>query len=187
HVLHRLHRPHVVGEHAVDGQRAVVGLGVALVSPGRELDRPPRPREHRIAREIPRELLGRLDAEAAGRRVEEAPATLLLDGVDRAALFLAHLPAGRELADLALGEVLDRDAVLGPGRTGGEPRQGERGEDRGGDERPAGRGAGAAPRDGGRGDRAYRPRRPHWCTSGSPAPTTWAPVRHSFTTSQERA
>src|SRR5262249_57079973 len=138
------------------GQRAVVGLGVALVRPGRELDRPPRPREPRIAGEVPRELLGRLDAETAGRRVEEASPALLLDRVHRPAFLLADLPAGRELADLALGEILDRRAVLAPHRRGGDGELGE--DDDEGAQGPAARARPGRPRPARRRD---RPRPPH--------------------------
>src|SRR5262249_5208802 len=74
---------------------------------------------------IPLVLLGRLDAEALGHRVQEAEAVLLLDRVDLAPGVLARLPVGRELSHRALGEVVDGNAVLRARRRGQEEQGGE--------------------------------------------------------------
>src|SRR5215813_10792193 len=80
-VLDGLHRPRGVGKDRVHRDRAVVGLGLALVGALGEHQRTPRPGEHGVGLEIPLVLLGRLDAEALGHRVQEAEAVHLLNRV----------------------------------------------------------------------------------------------------------
>src|SRR5215468_993985 len=101
-VLEGLHRPRRVREHGIHGHGAVVGPGLALVRALGKRDGPPRPREPGVLLGVPLVLLGRLDADALGQRMEEPQAVHLLDRVDLASSVLAGLPVGRELADLAL-------------------------------------------------------------------------------------
>src|SRR5262249_11667601 len=158
-------RDHGAREHRVDRQHTVVGLRLALVRVLRELDRAPGPGQDRIGLEVPSHLAPRLDAEAPRGGVEEAEAVLLADRVDRSPLFLPRLPSRRELADLARGEILERDALR----------------------RPGGARAGDEERDQQWEQRDQRPRRHQEWTSWSTTCTSWPTVRHSFTMSHEGA
>src|SRR5215475_7661447 len=124
-VFDGLHRPRGVGKDRVHGDRAVVGLGLALVGALGEHYRAPRPGEHGVGLGIPFVLLGRLDAEALGHRVQEAEAVHLLDRVGLAPRVLARLPVEWEFSHLAFGEIIDGDAVLRARRRGEKEQGGE--------------------------------------------------------------
>src|SRR5215510_4488814 len=137
-VFHGLDRPRGVREHRVHRHRAVVGLGLTLVGALGKDHGTPRPGEHRVGLEIPLVLLGRLDTQALGHRVQEAEPVHLLDRVHLAARILARLPVGRELPHLAFGEGVDGDTVLGVRRGGerDEQREEYEGEPHHGPQRP---------------------------------------------------
>src|SRR5436309_6164603 len=165
-VLEGLHRPGIVGEDGVDGHRAVVGLRLPLVRALGKLHGTPRPREDRVRLRVPLVLLGGLDTETLGQGVEEPQAVHLLDGIHLAPGVLPRLPVRGKLADLALGEVVDGDAVLGA-RRGGKGEQSEEEKSRAHAPDP------------------QRPRRHQEWTSWSTTWTSWPTVRHSLTMSQE--
>src|SRR5207302_8937931 len=77
-VLDRLRSPDArIGHEHVDGQGAVVGLGLTLVAALRELERSPGPHEHRIGAQVPLVLLRDLDAESLGGGAQEPQARFL--------------------------------------------------------------------------------------------------------------
>src|SRR4029450_5783953 len=115
-----LERHRGVRPDRVHGQRAVVGLALALVRALWMLAETPRPRKHRIGGDVPRLLARRLDADAVGHRGEETAPAFLAHRVHATPGVLAELPAGGELARRGAREGVQRDAVRGDRDPGGQ-------------------------------------------------------------------